>query len=192
MEIKPYKQRGDTCVIACMIMFLEYYKIIPKATSHHEKRYYETYKSNVMKGVPLSACAFHLSKSGLDVEVIHEEKNYFKNEAHMTEDTYITALLEYKLFLEKAINFGASVKIGVKIDTELLKNKLKEGKNIILVGVVENTLHAILLIGFENEEFKIIDPLIKKIDFRKATEIEKYSQTKYGKWLLTIEDNRKE
>lgn len=36
-EIKPYKQKGMTCSIACMLMALEYYKIIPKADWLYEK-----------------------------------------------------------------------------------------------------------------------------------------------------------
>ena len=30
-EIKPYKQRGDTCAICCLMMVLEYYGKIEKA-----------------------------------------------------------------------------------------------------------------------------------------------------------------
>lgn len=30
-NVRPYKQRGNICAIACMMMVLEYYKVITKA-----------------------------------------------------------------------------------------------------------------------------------------------------------------
>ena len=41
-NINPYKQHGMTCAIACMLMVLEYYKIIPKANYLYEQKYFKS------------------------------------------------------------------------------------------------------------------------------------------------------
>ena len=38
-SITPYKQHRYNCAIACLLMILEYKKIIPKATYFYEKEY---------------------------------------------------------------------------------------------------------------------------------------------------------
>lgn len=45
LAVKNYKQKGMTCSIACLLMVLEYYNLIPKAVSFYEKKYYNLYKS---------------------------------------------------------------------------------------------------------------------------------------------------
>ena len=35
-KVRPYKQRGDTCAIVCMMMVLEYYKIMEKSGGTYE------------------------------------------------------------------------------------------------------------------------------------------------------------
>ena len=64
-DVHPYKQRKDTCAIACMLMVLEYYKVIEKANWYDEKRYYRLYGSKYVVGTPFSALAYHFSKNGL-------------------------------------------------------------------------------------------------------------------------------
>ena len=62
-EIRPYKQRENTCAIVCMMMVLEHYKIIPKANWYDERRLYKIYKSKYINGTPFSAIAYHMSKN---------------------------------------------------------------------------------------------------------------------------------
>lgn len=38
-DVKPYKQRGNTCAIVCMMMVLEYYDIIEKANWYDENKF---------------------------------------------------------------------------------------------------------------------------------------------------------
>ena len=58
-NIYPYKQKGDTCAIACMMMVLEYYYIMDKANWYDEKRLYRIYGFKYMTGTPFSALAYH-------------------------------------------------------------------------------------------------------------------------------------
>ena len=49
-NVRPYKQRGDTCAIVCMLMVLECFKIIEKASWNEERMLYKKYGSKYMKG----------------------------------------------------------------------------------------------------------------------------------------------
>ena len=79
-DVHPYKQRKDTCAIACMLMVLEYYKVIEKANWYDERRLYRIYGSKYMIGTPFSALAFYMAKNGLETTIYHENKELFKND----------------------------------------------------------------------------------------------------------------
>ena len=70
-NVKPYKQRKDTCAIACMMMVLEYYGVIEKANWYDERRLYRIYGSKYLSGTPFSALAFHLAKNCLKTTIYH-------------------------------------------------------------------------------------------------------------------------
>ena len=79
-NVRPYKQRGDTCAIVCMLMVLEYYKIISKVNWYDERRLYRIYCSKYMIGTPFSALAYYMSKNGLNTTIFHESQELFKND----------------------------------------------------------------------------------------------------------------
>ena len=118
-EIKPYKQTGPTCAIACMMMVLHYNGLLDSYSNEEETRLYEMYKSKSMGGTPFSALAFHLGKSGLKTELYHSEKNYFSNEKKLiSEYIFNYALEEYKEYISKAKKY------------RLIKRKIKRRKII--------------------------------------------------------------
>ena len=191
-DIKPYKQRGDTCAIACMMMVLEYYKIMDKANWYDERRLYKIYGSKYMAGTPFSALAFHLSKNGLDIAIYHSDKNLFNNDKNvLSENDFNLAMDEYKTYLDRAILKGTSVVNGVDIDAKLLKENLKDGKVIILAGKVLDSYHAILISGYNNDKFIVCDPLYKKKQLKTANELNKFMDTSIGKWFIAIGDKNK-
>lgn len=186
-NVVPYKQRGDTCAIVCMMMVLEYYKIIEKVNWYDEKRLYRIYHSRYMNGTPFSAIAFHIAKKGLNVSIYHESKNLFENNSCLIDqDTFENALKEYKEYLKYAKNNGAKIINGIPINTKLLKQKLLEDNLIILAGQTTYTYHSILLTGYNNLEFIICDPLHKTKQSRSFDEIENFINTNIGKWFITI------
>lgn len=191
-DIKPYKQRGDTCAIACLMMVLEYYKIMDKANWYDERRLYKIYGSKYMAGTPFSALAFHLSKNGLDIAIYHSDKNLFNNDKNvLSENDFNLAMDEYKTYLDRAILKGTSVVNGVDIDAKLLKENLKDGKVIILAGKVLDSYHAILISGYNNDKFIVCDPLYKKKQLKTANELNKFMDTSIGKWFIAIGDKNK-
>ena len=192
-NIKPYKQRGDTCAIACLMMVLEYYQIMDKANWYDERRLYKVYGSKYMVGTPFSALAFHLSKNGLDTTIYHSDINLFNNDKkNLSENDFKCAMDEYKVYLDRAVSKGACAINGIDIDAKLLKEQLKDGKTIILAGELANAYHAILISGYEDDKFIVCDPLYKTKQIKSADELNKFMDTSIGKWFIAISDKTKE
>ena len=121
-NVKPYKQRRDNCVIVCMMMVLEYYKVIPKANWYDERRLYKIYGSKYMNGTPFSALAFYMARKGLETTIYHENPDLFKNEQGIIDkDDFKFAMDEYKEYLKYAENIGAKIVNSINITVNILK-----------------------------------------------------------------------
>lgn len=192
-DVRPYWQRGDTCAIVSMMMVLEYYKIIPKANWHYERRLYKIYGSKYMSGTPFSALAFYMSKKGLGTTICHENQELFKNNQGVIDQyNFKFAMDEYKEYLKYAENYGAKIVNGMDITVDVLKQKLQNGDLIILAGEIPGAYHAILLTGYDQNGFKVCDPLYKTKQNRTFDEIEKFMNTSIGKWFISVNDKTKE
>lgn len=186
-DVKPYKQRGNTCAIVCMLIVLEYYKIISKVDWIYERKYHRIYKSKYMEGTPFSAIAWHLSKNELDVELVHSENNLFDNSKQiLPNDIFNNAITEYKEYLDYAKSKGARIYNGIDITSCFLKDKLCENKLIILAGQTNGILHAILICGYKNNKFIVCDPLYKQKLEKTKEEINEYMRTDLGKWCVAV------
>jgi len=192
-EINPYKQKGMTCAIACMLMILEYYKIIPKANYQYEKKYFKLYHSYYLEGTPFSALAWHFAKNNLETEIVHSEKQIFNNDQGvLSKEIFNNSLCEYNNFLLRASEKGAKIDNGRNIDCKYLKSKLEEDKLIILAGNCGAGLHAILLCGYDQNNFVVCDPLYKQKQKRTFEEIEKFMDTPFGKWCVIVNSKKTE
>lgn len=192
-NVRPYKQKGDTCAIVCMMMVLEYYKVIEKANWYDERRLYKIYVSKYMSGTPFSALAFHMAKNGLNVTIYHENKDLFENSHNvLSNEDFEFAMNEYKEYLGYAKNKGVKILNGTPINTDVLKRKLQDGNLVILAGEIFGVYHAILLTGYDENGFIVCDPLYKAKQTRTFEEIENFMNTSIGKWFITVNDKTKE
>lgn len=188
-DVKLYRQTGDTCAIACLMMALEYYGKMEKANFHDERRLYNIYRSKYMIGTPFAALAFHLSKNGINTEIYHSEEGMFSNRFHAVDQRdFDNAMNEYKEHLNRAVEKGTKVTNGIKIDYKLIESKLTDGNLVILAGEISGIFHAILLTGYEFDEFIVCDPLYKKKRKMTARELEQFMNTSIGKWFISIND----
>ena len=192
-KVRPYRQSGDTCAICCMMMVMEYYKIMDKANWNDEKRLFKVYHSRCLPGTPFSALAYHLSKNGIDTEIYHSDKNIFNNDMNVLDPyDFKIAMDEYSEYLTMASDNGARIINGVDINVDLLKEKLIEGRMIILAGEIPGGYHAILLNGYENEKFVVCDPLYSEQRVMTEEEISEFMDTSIGKWFVSSDDKVKE
>lgn len=185
-DIKHYKQSGNACAIACLLMILEYYDVIAKANYVYEKKYYNSYSSQYLLGVPLSAVFWHLIKNNINAEMFHSEKNLFSNNKQMIDDNIFNlAIIEYKEYLEYAILKGAKVYNGVNINIDLIKEKVKDNF-IILAGVINQNFHTILITSFKNDYFIVNDPAVNVSTNIKCDKVNEFMNTDIGKWFIAI------
>lgn len=191
-NVKPYKQRGDTCAICCMMMVLEYFGVIEKANWYDERRFYRIYGSKYMNGTPFSAIAYHFSKSGLVTNLYHEDENLFNNKKKaLSSQDFDFAMDEYKSILNRAQLKGTNIVNGIKIDSKLIKQELEDGKLVVLAGEISGGYHAVLITGYEDEKFIVCDPLFKNKQVRSAEVIDKFMNTSIGKWFISVKNNSK-
>lgn len=185
-DIKHYKQSENACAIACLLMILEYYDVIAKANYVYEKKYYNSYSSQYLLGVPLSAVFWHLIKNNINAEMFHSEKNLFSNNKQMIDDNIFNlAIIEYKEYLEYAILKGAKVYNGVNINIDLIKEKVKDNF-IILAGVIGQNFHTILITSFKNDYFIVNDPAVNVSTNIKCDKVNEFMNTDIGKWFIAI------
>ena len=142
-NVRIYKQRGDTCAIACMMMALEYFEVMEKANWYDEKRYYRIYGSKYMSGTPFSALAFHFSKNGLDTSLYHEDLNLFNNnKGALSKEDFQFAMSEYTEMLDRAKMNGANIINGITINSQLIRKELEKGNIVIVAGEIPGAYHA--------------------------------------------------
>ncbi len=191
-NVDVYKQRGDTCAVACMMMALEYFKVMEKANWYDEKRYYRIYGSKYLSGTPFSALAFHFSKNGLDTRLFHEDLSLFNNNNNAIDKrVFQLAMTEYKNLLERAKLVGTNVFNGIKIDAQLIREELEKGYLVILAGEIIGGYHAILISGYNDNVFIVCDPLYKSKQIKTEEELNRFMDTSIGKWFISVSNNSK-
>lgn len=191
-NVRPYKQRGDTCAIACMMMTLEYFGVMEKANWYDERRYYKIYGSKYMSGTPFSALAFHFSKNGLDTTLYHEDLTLFNNDKNaLSKEDFQFAMSEYMDMLDRAKLTGANVVNGIKINSQLIRKELEKGNLVIVAGEIPGAYHAILISGYDENTFIVCDPLFKTKQFKTAEELDKFMNTNIGKWFISVNNKIK-
>ncbi|MBR3162190.1 MAG: C39 family peptidase [Bacilli bacterium] len=191
-NVRPYKQRGDTCAIVCMMMALEYFDIMKKANWYDERRYYRIYGSKYMSGTPFSALAFHFSKNGLDTTLYHEDLTLFNNnKGALSKEDFQFAMSEYKEILNRAKLTGTNVINGIKINSQLIRKELEQGKLVIVAGEIPGAYHAILISGYDENKFIVCDPLFKTKQLKTQEELDKFMNTSIGKWFISVDNKTK-
>ena len=191
LNVKPYRQHGMTCAIACMLMVLDYYDIIEKPTKLHERKYFKSYQSKWLEGTPLSSVAWHFAKNGLDTEILHSEKDIFSNKNHMISDyVFDNAMIEYKSYLEWAKNNGAIVSSGDEISAETIKEKLANGKMVVLAGQGYSVLHTILVCGYRDNKFIVCDPQYNEKKSLTKEQLTNFMTTDIGKWCIVVSEKK--
>ena len=107
----------------------------------------------------------------------------------MNEELFNNLLSEYKEFITLSEFKGANVKNGVEINIDLLKRYLKNNYFIILSGMVDNSLHNVLLTDYDNGSIYVCDPLYKKESIWDNKRVEEFIKTPIGSWCLMVRND---
>lgn len=183
----------QTCGPACILMLLDLYQKIEYPTQKQEIKLYSLYRSQVFQGVNGAAIANCLSQNGLSVHLLHSSWQLMDNrEGYFSGELFAQLLAEYRAETEKCLD-RIRVSTGADITCTTLRQELDAGRQIVLEtiipgdadGIHDRVLHWIIVYGYEEDRFRVCDPLSSKILLTEA-ELETFMDTPIGKICIIV------
>ncbi len=175
--------RYTTCGVACLMMALSALGSDIKLTKGKEGDIFRELRARGYDLVPVISLAMYASKKGFRVNAVIEDGkldfwSYWRNaDPHMYE--------AQELAYARARAAGTTIE-HKSVSIEAMKESLSEGKLIIAgINLGSGVKHALLLFGWEEGFFSLIDPLS---GIRKVPENELYEemQMEFGRWFVEI------
>ena len=189
-DVEPYRQTGPTCGAASLMMALHHFGLCSLGRETEWAIHQES-RSKIVEGNHFSGLARIASDLGLESVLIHSEEGMFKNDGMFTDEVYRTLMDEYAHFLDAASASGTKTVNGVDIDIKLLRDYLADDYLIVLGGRVGPFLHAILLVGYNDQGLVVRDPLNLLSQTYSEGYVNSYMRTPIGSWALAIRRDRK-
>lgn len=175
--------RYTTCGVACLMMALSALGSDIKLTKGTEGEIFRSLRARGYDLVPVISLAAYASKRGYSVTAVIEDGkldfwNYWRNT-----DPYMYEAQESAYAWARAA--GTSIERR-PVNIESMKESLAKG-NLIIAGINlgSGVKHALLLFGWEDGFFSLIDPLS---GMRKVSETELYEEMEmeFGRWFIEI------
>ena len=198
-RIRFFKQHSnETCGIACALILLDYYdRKVSYPTTKMETKLYTKYKfAALKKGVPGPQLACLLAKNKLDVKLCHSSENILENlGGYFAPEIFDAFLREYTAKLEEYKGLFSFEK-GTEISPDTIKAELSKNRQVIVEtlvpgnadGVHDHVLHWILVYGFNDGEFLIVDTDYDKKTTLTEDELEGFMDTPIGKIIISVGD----
>lgn len=197
-RLRFFRQHSlETCGISCILMVLDYYQKVQYPTAKQERKLYALYGCRAFRGTLASSIADCLSKNRLKTEIYHSSPHFMDNrDSYYPEPLYQAILDEYVQTI-KSMGNRVRVLSGQAITPDWYRSQLDQGKLLIVQcivpgnadGIHDETLHWILLYGYEQDSFFACDPLSCKIRLSEQ-ELKQYSQTPVGSICVTVRDEK--
>ena len=195
-KVRFFRQHSlETCGISCILMVLDYYGRVKYPTVKQEEKLCGIYRCRAFKGTLASAIADCLSQNSLETELFHSSVRYLDNQNGYYPESLYQAILDEYMGTVNRIKDRVSVETGCMITPDWYRRQLDQGKLLIVQCIVpgdadgmhDETLHWILLYGFEGREFYACDPLSSKIGLDES-ELERYTKTPVGSTVIAVRD----
>ena len=198
-RIRFFKQHSnETCGIACALILLDYYdRKVSYPTPKMEAKLYKNYRSAALKkGVPGAQLACLLAKNKLDVKLIHSSENVLENRGgYFSPEIFDAFLREYTAKLEEHKTLYAFEK-GADLTADTIKAELSKNRQVIVETLVpgnadgehDHVLHWILVYGYTNGEFLIVDTDYEKKTTLTEAELDAFMDTPIGKIIISVGD----
>lgn len=173
----------ETCVCCCVLMVLDYYRLLPGGSPYPTKGMedvlyrclgyqlegFDGADKRFTRGTPLSAAAYVLLQKGLDVAVYHSQRELLCNTCsgspYYPEEIFPAVLEKYQSWITRA-GGGLEQKLCTELNCGLLKKLLDEEKLLVAACVVDSdegdTLHGVVVDFYRQEagrtEFHLCNP----------------------------------
>ncbi len=175
--------RYTTCGVACMMMALSALGSEIKLTEGSEGDIFRKLRVDGYDLVPIVSLGAYASKKGYTVTVVIEDGPLDFWEFWRNTDSCMYEAQE--LAYAQARAAGTSIE-RLFITIESMKESLSAGRLIIAgINLGDGVKHALLVFGWENGFFSLIDPLSGMKKFPEQ-EFHEKMQTEFGRWLLEI------
>ena len=187
----------ETCGISCVLMALDYYRRVHYPTPKQERKLYALYRCRAFRGTLSASIADCLSKNRLETEIYHSSPRFLDNrDGYYPEPLYQAILEEYIGVLQSMGNRTRAV-TGFAMTADWYRSQLEQHRLLIVQCVVpgnadglhDETLHWILLYGYEDGSFLACDPLACKIRLSEA-ELKDFTNTPVGSICVTVRDRK--
>lgn len=176
-KVRFFRQHSlETCGISCILMVLDAFGRVQYPTAKQERKLYGIYRCRAFKGTLASAIAECLSKNKLNVRLFHSSPQYMDNQnGYYPDQLYREMLKEYVNTID-GIKNKVIVACSCSITSDWCRKKLEDGELLIIQCIVpgnadgmhEETLHWILIYGYQDGSFLACDPLSCKITLTEA------------------------
>lgn len=193
-KIRFFRQHTmETCGPSCVLMILDLYQKLNYPTPKQEAKLYSLYRSQAYAGTTGAAMADCLSKNGLSVSLLHSSENYMDNrDEYFSPSLFSTYWAEYRSRID-ACKDRVSIQTGAALSCTTIREALDTQKQVIVQcivpgnadGIHEETLHWIVVYGYEGEEFLVCDPLSSKIRIS-SDAMERYMDTPIGRICVVV------
>ena len=197
---------NERCGICCLLMAQQAFRPKDYATNAKQTAYYRDYGAKSTPGTLGSTIAYVLYMKGLDVKIVHGSERLLENHGqYFAEEKYEAILAEHEKWLRDAELFKAVKKRpddsfqlvrGHRFDCAELRSELEKGRLIIVQMFVDGDegghkklMHWILLYGFEEGQFRAIDPMPKPVGGKiklSCDELESHLDTPFERCYISI------
>jgi len=151
-----------------------------------EMKIYHSSKASIVEGTHFSGIQNYADKFNLETLLVHSEKDMFSNNGFFDKTTFSKLMSEYKSFLVGQSKL-AKVLNGTPITEEYIRSLLQDDYVVILAGALwGGVLHATLIVGYNNGNFFVFDPIGSKEKWVPVSAVIRSSKTPIGSWLLAI------
>lgn len=186
-QVEAKVQHGITCSAACATM-AESVVFGRKPTNQVESMYASASGSKYIPGQHYSYMAAEMLGRGLDVTIVHELETHFKR-GFMSGDLFSKLNDEYNAGLALYHRDSAAEELnGQTINSIYVTKLLERGDTIILAGQnrVNEYYHSVFIVGKNGDKFVVIDPFYGNFNEWSQSELESFSETDIGKWLIAV------
>lgn len=169
-KVRIFRQNAsmETCVCCCVLMLLDYYRLLPGGMDHPTRQYenqlyrklgyhligpeFDPVQLRFTRGTPLSAAAVTLAQKGLEVTLFHGKDcgmdNLHRGVPYYPEQVFPHILRTYQAWLERPCALLTQSVCG-DLTVSFLTDLLDRGAQILAMCFVDGaegeTLHGILL-----------------------------------------------
>lgn len=185
------QHNGETCSATCLAMALHYFGLSDLTIEAVDELYMLT-KSDLIPGAHHSGLATEALRRGCAAELAHSEGGLFKNDGVFDNALFTALLAEYGHHLQEAENLGCSVRNGEPINDSYIHTRLEEGNLLIAAGKWGSAFHSILINGYSNDSYTIVDPISGKTSSVDKKWLENFMNTPLGSWILSLKKNSPE